>query len=106
MMFSLSRNRWHHPKAMTKTCHLTIRGRVQGVGFRMYLQREAQMHGVTGWVRNRSGGSVEAVLQGPPDAVQAVIDWAHHGPRKARVTDVQVSDAGGAYSGFEQRPTE
>ena len=79
---------------------------MQGVGFRMYLQREAQLHGVTGWVCNRSDGSVEAVLQGPPVAVQAVIDWAHRGPPSARVTDVQVSDAEGDYSGFEQRATE
>ena len=91
---------------MTKTCHLRIRGRVQGVGFRMYLQREAQRHGVSGWVRNRTDGSVEAVMQGAPDAVQAVIEWAHHGPPSARVTDVEVRDADGTYSGFEQRPTE
>ena len=91
---------------MMRTCHLRIRGRVQGVGFRMYLQREAQRHAVSGWVRNRTDCSVEAVLQGPPDTVQAVIEWAHRGPPSARVTDVEVRDADGAYSGFEQRPTE
>ncbi len=72
----------------------------------MYLQREAQMHGVAGWVRNLTDGSVEAVLQGAPEAVQAVIDWAHHGPRSARVTDVEASEAAGEYSGFDMRPTE
>ena len=91
---------------MLKTCHLRIRGRVQGVGFRMYLQREAQRHGVSGWVRNRRDGTVEAVVQGEPDAVEAVIEWARHGPPSARVTDVDVNTADGSYTGFEQRPTE
>jgi len=91
---------------MAKTCHLRIRGRVQGVGFRIYLQREAQRHGVSGWVRNRSNGSVEAVVQGPDEAVQAVIDWARQGPPSARVTALEVTDAEGEFNGFEQRPTE
>ena len=91
---------------MAKTCHLRIRGRVQGVGFRIYLRREAQRHGVSGWVRNRSNGSVEAVVQGPDEAVRAVIDWAREGPPGARVTDLEVTDADGEYSAFEQRPTE
>ena len=91
---------------MKKTCHLLIRGRVQGVGFRAYVQHKAKVHGVAGWVRNRSDGSVEAVLHGASEAVQALIDAAHRGPRTARVTDVQVSDAEGEYEGFEQRPTE
>lgn len=95
-----------YPKAMKKSCHLLIRGRVQGVGFRAYVQYKAHSHGVSGWVRNRSDGSVEAVLHGAPDAVQAVIDAAHRGPRTARVSEVQVSDAQGDYEGFEQRPTE
>ena len=91
---------------MAKTCHLRIRGRVQGVGFRMYLQREAQRHGVGGWVRNRTNGSVEAVVQGPDEAVRAVIEWARQGPPSARVTDLEVTDAEGEFSAFEQRPTE
>ena len=89
------------------TRHLRVRGRVQGVGFRMYMQHEAQRHGVTGWVRNRHDGSVEAVVQGESQAVDALIAWARHGPPSARVTDVQVSDTDpGEYAGFEQRPTE
>lgn len=95
-----------YPKAMKKTCHLRIRGRVQGVGFRAYVQYKAKSHGIAGWVRNRSDGSVEAVLQGAPDAVQAVVDAAHRGPRNARVTGVEVNDAQGEYEGFELRPTE
>ena len=89
-----------------KTAHLTIRGRVQGVGYRAFLCREAQRHGVAGWVRNRSDGGVEAVLQGLPEAVQSVIDQAHRGPRGGHVTDVEVSEAEGVFTGFEQRPTE
>ena len=91
---------------MVKTCHLTIRGRVQGVGFRAYMRHEAKGHGVSGWVRNRRDGSVEAVVQGSPPAVQAVIEWVHQGPPGAHVTGVEVSDAEGTYQGFEQRPTE
>ena len=90
---------------MAITRHLNIRGRVQGVGFRYEMQREARRHGVAGWVRNRSDGSVEAVVQGEEEAVAAVIAWAQHGPRSARVTDVQVSEASGDFSGFETRPT-
>lgn len=89
-----------------RTCHLRIRGRVQGVGFRMYFQREAERHGVAGWVRNRNDGSVEAVVHGAGAAVQKVIDWAHRGPSHASVTGVDVTEADGAYSGFEQRPTQ
>ena len=91
---------------MSKTSHLIIRGRVQGVGFRAYLRREAQRHNVVGWVRNRSDGSVEAVIQGTPEAIQAVVDWAHRGPPSARVTDVHVTDGEGLFTRFEQRPTE
>ena len=92
---------------MLKTCHLTIRGRVQGVGFRAYMRHEATRHGVAGWVRNRRDGSVEAVLQGTPEAVQAVVEWARRGgPPSGRVTDLEVRDTEGTYEGFEQRPTE
>jgi acylphosphatase len=91
---------------MSVTCHLRIRGRVQGVGFRHYMTREARKRGVNGWVRNRIDGSVEAVVQGPREAVDAVLEWARHGPPSARVTDVEVIDADGDYAGFEQRPTE
>ncbi len=91
---------------MSLTCHLRILGRVQGVGFRMHMQREAQRHGVTGWVRNRRDGSVEAIVQGAREAVDALIEWARRGPPSARVTDVQMTEGTGDYETFERRPTE
>jgi acylphosphatase len=91
---------------MIVTFHLRIFGRVQGVGFRHYTQREARRRDVNGWVRNRRDGSVEAIFQGPQEAVAGLVEWARHGPPSAQVTDVQVSEGTGEYTGFEQRPTE
>lgn len=85
---------------------LRIRGRVQGVFFRASMVDEATRLGVRGWVRNCGDGSVEALVQGAPPAVHALLDWAHRGPAQARVESVQVSDAvNEAVSGFVQRPT-
>ena len=70
--------------------HLTIRGRVQGVWYRGAVQAEARRLGVSGWVRNRDDGSVEADATGDRTAVEALIAWAHHGPRGARVMGVVV----------------
>lgn len=86
--------------------HLRITGRVQGVGFRNYLAYKAGELQVGGWARNRIDGSVEAVVQGAPAAVNAFIECARRGPRAAQVTAVIVSDAHGAYAAFELRPTE
>ena len=90
------------------TRHLRITGRVQGVGYRYRMAQEALRLSLAGWVRNRSDGSVEALVHGSSTAVQALIDWAHEGPVLARVDGVAVSDAvpeevpGG---GFVQRET-
>jgi len=91
---------------MLLTRRLSITGRVQGVGFRDFMQRKARALGVTGWVRNRSDGSVEAVVQGSDDAVNQIIALARQGPRSAHVTDVKVSDADGQFPEFDLRPTE
>jgi acylphosphatase len=69
-----------------------VSGQVQGVGFRDGCRREAERHGVAGWVRNTLGGQVEAVFEGDPDAVNALVNWAQRGPRSARVTGVDVQD--------------
>ena len=91
---------------MSTTRHLKISGRVQGVGFRYSMRVEARRLGVTGWVRNRHDGSVEAVAQGPAEAVEALLEWSRHGPPGARVTDVQVGTGEGDYTDFELRPTQ
>lgn len=87
------------------TRHLRIYGRVQGVSFRYHTRREAERRGVSGWVRNLKNGSVEAMLHGRAEAVDALIEWCRHGPSGANVTDVRVSDGDGDYEGFEIRPT-
>lgn len=69
---------------------LTISGRVQGVGFRYALADQARARKLCGWVRNRRGGGVEAVLAGEEKDVEDVIAWAHRGPPAARVTAVAV----------------
>ena len=79
---------------------------MQGVGFRYAMRQEAARLGVGGWVRNRTDGSVEAMLQGPEDAVHALIAWARHGPPGARVIEVEVSEGERShYAAFELRPT-
>jgi len=87
---------------------LRITGTVQGVGYRAALCAAAEARRLDGWVRNRSDGSVEAEVAGPPEAVAALIDWAHRGPPAARVVAVQVeaidADASQA-GGFRQHPT-
>jgi acylphosphatase len=67
-----------------------VTGRVQGVGFRATTRRRADDHGVDGWVRNLDDGRVEAVFEGPPEAVAAMVEFCHQGSRTARVDDVAV----------------
>jgi len=85
--------------------HLVVSGWVQGVGFRWSVSREARRLGVRGWVRNRSDGTVEAVAEGPEDAVAALVAWCRSGPGGAQVTGVDVTDeAPEGLSGFEIEP--
>ncbi len=96
------------PPPPTLTRHLRITGRVQGVYYRASMAQQARALGVSGWVRNRRDGSVEALAQGPAAAVQALIDWAHRGPERARVDAVQATPAEpdpAFLDGFEQRET-
>ena len=86
--------------------HLVISGRVQGVGFRYSMSEEAERLGVTGWVRNRRDGTVEAVLDGATEAVDAILAWARRGPRGATVTEVEVTEIPQSFERFELRPTE
>ncbi|QHI99241.1 acylphosphatase [Xylophilus rhododendri] len=86
--------------------HLHIHGRVQGVYYRASMVEQALALGVSGWVRNRRDGSVEALVCGPAEAVEELIDWSRQGPAQARVEGVAVAEAEGPPpAGFEQRPT-
>lgn len=69
--------------------HLRIEGRVQGVGYRAWMVREARRLGLSGWVRNRPDGSVEAVVAGPEPAVQALLTACRRGPVAARVDRIE-----------------
>ena len=81
-----------------------VRGRVQGVWFRDSTRERAEAHRVAGWVRNRSDGAVEALLEGPPDAVDRVIRFLQTGPSRADVRETEVQDeAPEGLTGFEIR---
>jgi acylphosphatase len=89
------------------TQRLSIRGRVQGVGYRDALRDEALRRGLAGWVRNRADGSVEALVQGAEAEVRELVAWAQRGPPAARVAAIHVEALGGepTHTGFERRPT-
>ena len=88
--------------------HVIVRGRVQGVGYRAFVEDEAYQHGLQGWVRNRRDGSVEAVFAGPRNAVEDVMEACRRGPFSARVSelvqregteaDLSARAAGGSFS--------
>lgn len=84
---------------------LLITGNVQGIGYRYSMVMAAHSRGVTGWVRNRRDGSVEAMVCGDAEQVAAMISWARHGPAGADVAHVAVELGAGSYTDFEQRPT-
>ena len=83
--------------------HAIISGRVQGVFFRVETKRAADRIGVSGWVRNRSDGTVEAVFEGDRTQVDAVLEWCNEGPLHANVADLNVTwnDYTGEFQGFE-----
>lgn len=80
---------------------LVIHGCVQGVFFRDSMRRKAVELDVRGWVRNRDDGTVEAVVQGSIAAVEAIVQWAHHGPAHARVERVDCELTTGSFNQFE-----
>jgi acylphosphatase len=82
--------------------HVTITGRVQGVGYRAWVDYEARAHGLEGWVRNRRDGSVEALFAGPADVVSEMVARCRRGPSSARVEAVQ--DEPGSPEALKLRP--
>jgi acylphosphatase len=88
----------------TVRSRIVVHGYVQGVFFRDSTRRRATQLGVTGWVSNRPDGTVEAVFEGAPDAVAAMVDWSRRGPRGAdvlRVDEAEESPEG--LTGFDVR---
>lgn len=86
---------------------LTIRGRVQGVWYRAWMAQQAAALGVRGWVRNRSDGSVEALVAASADTLDALIARCREGPPAARVDAIDSEKADPAEAGpaFEKKPT-
>jgi acylphosphatase len=84
---------WHDRQMSEATVrrHVLVSGRVQGVWFREGCRREAQLRAVTGWVSNRADGRVEAVFEGSPESVEALVGWCRSGPPQAHVVTLEVS---------------
>lgn len=91
----------------TRAVHVSITGRVQGVGFRAWVRDEAEARQLSGWVRNRRDGTVEAVFSGEAANVEAMLAACRGGPRGAAVAHVYAEEfAGTVEAGFRQLPTE
>jgi acylphosphatase len=82
-----------------------VKGRVQGVGFRWFVEREAQLLGVGGWVRNRDDGTVEVLASGTNAQLNSLYDKLREGPRAARIDRVDIEDAA-PFSGYKTFQTE
>jgi acylphosphatase len=89
------------------TVHVTISGRVQGVGYRAWLHARASALGLSGWVRNRRDGTVEAMIHGPSETVARLLAECWNGPRAARVDDIKHRETADepVTGDFEVRPT-
>ncbi|GGD89636.1 acylphosphatase [Aureimonas endophytica] len=81
---------------MTKTVRVRVTGKVQGVGFRAWTAKEAKARRLSGWVRNRRDGTVEAILSGDGPMVDAMLDLLRHGPSGRGVDDVEAQEWTGA----------
>jgi acylphosphatase len=84
---------------------LIISGVVQGVGFRYSMMAQARLLGITGWVRNRRDGSVEAMIAGDAAQIEAMLAWSRTGPAGGAVEKLIVESATGEFADFELRPT-
>lgn len=95
------------PESPTRIAyHLLIVGRVQGVSYRASAKAQATSLELSGWVRNLSSGEVEAVVAGPPESVDAFVDWARRGPPSAHVARIDISEIGmPTENDFVQRPS-
>lgn len=76
-----------------ETRRFVVRGRVQGVGFRWFVEREARLLGIAGWVRNKADGTVEVLAMGTRDQLSGLRSRLQQGPRAARVDEVAESEA-------------
>ncbi|QIO22599.1 acylphosphatase [Haloarcula sp. JP-L23] len=87
-----------------KRVHVYVSGQVQGVYYRATTRDTAREHSVDGWVKNLDDGRVEAVFEGDPDAVDAMVEYCHEGSTRATVTDVEVDEEDPeGVDGFEVR---
>ena len=88
---------------MKTLAHVIISGEVQGVWFRASTKQQAEMHNLTGWVKNTNTGDVEAVFEGEKQQVDAVIQWCHKGTPLSHVKQVQVTflEPEGKFSSFK-----
>jgi len=93
---------------MTERLHILVRGGVQGVSFRWFVDREAGRAGLRGWVRNRCDGRVEVLAEGERTDLELLLSQVRKGPRSARIEGVEVrwSGATGEFEGFQIVPTE
>lgn len=80
------------PENTIQARRYVVRGRVQGVGFRWFVEREAHILGISGWVRNNADGSVEVLAQGSRDQLSGLRSRLREGPRAARVDGVEESE--------------
>lgn len=81
---------------MNVILHVVVTGRVQGVGYRAFVEHEALRRGLTGWVRNRRDSTVEAAFSGPADAVAAMLEAARQGPPAGRVERIDQREGDAA----------
>lgn len=92
-------------RKMKVRAHIFVSGRVQGVFFRVETRYEAMKRNITGWVRNTSGGRVEAIFEGKREDVEKLIEFCRKGPSGARITkvDVQWKEYSGEFKDFKIR---